>query len=120
MNKMQESHLKQAALIITLLGLSLLYIYSEEADLKLTPESINQLPSTSKITLQGKIIKLEHTPKGTFLTLEAQRQETTDILIFHPESIYVKQGNTVLVQGTIEEYNGKKSIIADKITLLTS
>ncbi len=117
---MQESHLKQAALIITLLGLSILYLYAEVVDLKITPQSINQLPPTSKITLQGTITSLEHTNKGTFLTIEAQRQETTEVIIFHPESIYLKQGNTIQVQGTVEEYNGKSEIIADKITLLSS
>jgi DNA/RNA endonuclease YhcR with UshA esterase domain len=116
---MQEKHIKRIAFILTLLGLSILYIYAQEADLKPSLESLNQLPS-SKITLQGKITTLEHTDKVTFITLEAQRQEITLVLIFNPESLYLKQGNVIQVQGTIEEYNGKKEIIADKITLLSS
>ncbi len=117
---MQETHLKQTALLITCIGLFILYLYAQEVTLKPTAESINQLPPASKITLEGTITSLQKTDKGTFITLEAQRQETIDIIIFHPESLYLKQGNMVQVQGNLEEYNGKSEIIAQKIILLSS
>ncbi len=117
---MQESHLKQTALLLSLLGLIILYFYAQETNLKPTAESLNQLPPASKITFLGTITNLEHTNKGTFLTLEAQRPETVDIIVFHPESLYLKLGQQIQVQGNVEEYNGKTEIIAQKIVLLSS
>ena len=117
---MQERNLKQTALFISLLGLAILYVYAQETDLKPTLESLNQLPKSSQVTLQGKIAQLQHTDKGTFLTLEAQRQETTQVIIFHPESLYLKEGNQIQAQGAVEQYNGKTEIIAEKIILLSS
>jgi len=113
---MEEKHILQASLIITLIGLIFLYFYAEELDTKVTPTIENVHPAT-QIKMIGKITKVTTTDKATFLQIEGQRIETTNVILFNKEEIFLPEGAYVEVYGTVEEFNNQKEIVASKIIL---
>lgn len=113
---MQEKHILQTSLIITLIGLMFLYFYAEEFDTKVTPSIENIQPAT-QIKMIGKITKVTNTDKATFLQIEGQRIETTNVILFNKENIFLPEGAYAEIYGTVEEFNGQKEIIASKIVL---
>ena len=40
-----------------------------------------------------------------------------DVVVFNDEEIYLKKGDYVEISGEVEEYKGKKEIIASEITI---
>lgn len=113
---MHEKHLLQTSLIITLLGLTFLYFYSDEFDTKVTP-SLETAPPSAQIKILGKITKITPTDKATFLQIQGQRIETANVIVFNTENILLPEGAYAEITGTAEEYHGQKEIIANIITL---
>lgn len=111
---MQEKTLVRLSLSITVIGLLLLYIFSEETTMP-TLDTIDQLPQGKPVQMEGVITKLVKKDTVYFATVDSIRQETTEIIIFPEEEIYLKEGNIVSVQGTTQEYKGENEIIASKI-----
>lgn len=113
---MEEKHILQASLIITLIGLTFLYFYAEEFDTKVTP-SVEQVQPSTQIKMIGKITKITTTDKATFLQIEGQRIETTNVILFNKENIFLPKGAYAEIYGTVENFNGQKEIVASKIVL---
>ena len=113
---MQEKTIFKTSIIVTLLGLSFLFFYAEEVDLKNVARIDSELPEES-VTMQGVVKRVQQSEKVIFLELEGERVETVDVLLFTSEEIYLKEGDFVEVSGTVEEYEGKKEIIANSVKL---
>ena len=65
--------------------------------------------------MEGVVTKLVKKDTVYFATLDSIRHETTEIIIFPEEEIFLKEGNIVVVQGTTQKYKGENEIIASKI-----
>ena len=50
-----------------------------------------------------------------FIELQGERVETIDVFLFADEDVYLQEGDYVEITGTVEEYQGKKEVIASKI-----
>ena len=55
--------------------------------------------------------------KVIFIELTGERTETVDVIVFPDSDIFVNEGDYIELSGTIEEYEGKKEIIANNIVL---
>ena len=116
---MKEKTLLKAALIITLVGLAVLYLISGSIEIEET--------NMEKITLQNKgdFVKIKGTVsnkvdagKITILDI-TQPHEITVILIKRDnKTIQINHGNEVEIIGKVDEYNGKMEIIADKVRVI--
>ncbi len=113
---MQEKTLVQLSLIITLLGLSFLFVYTQTFDLESTADVEASLPS-EKVLMKGTVKNLQVTDKAVFFELEGEKIVQTDIILFPDSSIYLHEGDRVELAGQVEEYKGEKEIIAEKIVL---
>ena len=111
---MQEKTLFRISLLVTVVGLLLLFVFSEETS---TPslDSIEQMPQSKPVRMEGVVTKLVKKDTVYFATLDSIRHETTEIIIFPEEEIFLKEGNIVVVQGTTQKYKGENEIIASKI-----
>ena len=111
---MQEKTLFRLALTVTVVGLFLLFVFSEETALP-APETIEGLPQNKQVMMEGLISKLVKKETAYFITLDGVRRETTEVILFPEEDIYLKEGQVVSIQGTVQAYKGKNEIIASQI-----
>ncbi len=113
---MQEKTLYLISVMVILLGLPFLFFYADEADLPSVARIDSELPE-EKVRVSGRITRLSDHDKVIFLELQGERIETMEIVLFKEEEIFLHEGDYVEVSGTVEEYRGKKEVIADKVVL---
>jgi DNA/RNA endonuclease YhcR with UshA esterase domain len=111
---MQEKTILKISILITLIGLMILFVLSESLELNVV-NKIDQVPAEEEVKMSGIIGKVTNSEKVTFLKLEAEKKEFVDVLLFQSEPLSLHQGDYVEITGTVEEYEGKKEIIANKI-----
>ena len=113
---MNESLLYKISLAAMILGLSFLYIYAEEVQLPVE-NNIEYISPSEKIRIEGVLTKLSQSEKVMFLQVQGERIEQLDVVFFPKEEIFLHQGDMVEIQGTVEEFQGKKEIIAEEIII---
>ncbi len=119
---MDEQTLLKISLVVTILGLLLLFFSAGQFEL--SPRTLEKanLPE-EKVQLQGTIKSLQSkdSPSGkdkvVFMVIEGERVETTPVVVFPPEELFLKEGDYVEIVGTMEEYKGKKEVVASSIVL---
>ncbi|MEK6950471.1 MAG: OB-fold nucleic acid binding domain-containing protein [Nanoarchaeota archaeon] len=111
---MNEKTLLKISLAATILGLAFLFFYAGQFDLRAL-EKVN-LPE-EKVQLQGRIKSLQMKDKVAFMVVEGERVETTPVVIFPPEELFLNVGDYVEIVGTVEEYQGKKEVVASSVVL---
>ncbi|MBI4147055.1 OB-fold nucleic acid binding domain-containing protein [Candidatus Woesearchaeota archaeon] len=113
---MQEKTLVKLSLIMTLLGLSFLFVYAQLFDLEPAADIDDSLPS-EKVLMKGTVKNLQVTEKAVFFELEGEKIVQTNIILFPDSSIYLREDDHVELTGQVEEYKGEKEVIAEKIVL---
>jgi len=69
------------------------------------------------VRIAGIITRLHQAEKAYFLQVEGQETTTMDIIFFPNEDIFIEEGDYVEVIGDVEEYQGKKEVIATRVTI---
>ena len=87
--------------------------FSEELPI----ETIDNLPKAEQTTITGEVQSVRTSDNVIFLKIQGNKIITTDVIVFNDEPIFIEKGNRVTVSGQVEEYKGKKEIIASSITL---
>jgi len=113
---MQEKTIKNIALIVTVLGLIGLFFLVENFDMH-KEFNLDDFKVDEEIRLQGEISKITATDKVMFIQMLNHKVEPMDIILFPEEDLPLKAGDYIETIGTTEEYNGKKEVIANKVTL---
>jgi len=113
---MQEKDIFKISLIITILGLVFLFVYAEEVDVKPTND-LESRQVDEKVTIAGTINRITIADKAVFLSVTGQRIETMSIIFFPEEEPFLKVGDYVEVSGVVEEYKGKKEVIAESVVV---
>ncbi len=111
---MNENTLFRVAIIMMLLGMAFLYFYAEEASIPLAGRLEELLPE-EKVRIQGRISRVSQQDQVVFLELHGERVEIIEVVLFPDEELYVQEGDYVEITGTMEEYRGKKEVLASKI-----
>ncbi|MBI1968821.1 OB-fold nucleic acid binding domain-containing protein [Candidatus Woesearchaeota archaeon] len=111
---MQEKTVLKIALVTLLLGFSFLLLYAGEVTIP-TAAHLDELPPQEEVKIAGVIQRLSREENVLFLTVDGQRTETLQIIAFPDEEPYLKEGDFVEVIGLVEDYNGKKEVVAGSI-----
>lgn len=111
---MQEKTLIKVSVLMVIVGLFFLFLYAEKVPLK-PVQQLDSYKPEEKVLMTGTINRVSSKDKVTFLELEGERIETNDVIVFPDEELFLQQGDYVEISGTVEEYNGKKEVIASKI-----
>lgn len=99
-----------------ILGFVFLMIYSNEIDLN-NVENLDSIPISEEIKIAGIINKITIKDKATFITITGKKTETIDIILFSNKETILKAGDEVEISGIVEEYKGRKEIIASEVFL---
>ncbi|MBW3022655.1 hypothetical protein KY308_00945 [Candidatus Woesearchaeota archaeon] len=108
---MEEKKLLKLALICSLLGTALLYFISTTIEQEQKPFSFIEDEEYSVIS--GEISKINTYGNVSFITL--YQKMPVDVIIIGENYLDLKQGNTIEVRGTKQDYEGKKEFVADEI-----
>ena len=112
---MDEKKLYFISIVVTILGLAFLYFYAEEVDLEV--KELDAIKPNEFIKLQGVLTRVEAKDRVIFLQLQGEKVITTDVILFTSEELFLKPGDYVEVEGMVEEYQGKKEVIANKVKI---
>tara|TARA_Y100000310_G_scaffold217728_1_gene218804 strand:+ start:121 stop:465 length:345 start_codon:yes stop_codon:yes gene_type:complete len=111
---MEEKNILKISLLLVLLGLIFLYLYSVDLNLN-NVKNFDNLQIEEKVKAEGVVEKVSVSDKVIFLKLSALREQQMDVIVFNDEEIFIQEGDLVEISGEVEEYNGKKEIIASKV-----
>ena len=116
---MKEKTLLKIALICSLLGLLILYLISNNIEIK--EKNIEKITIDNKdefVKLNGIVNNVIDTEKVTLIKI-LQPQEITVVLFKNEnKTMPIQQGNEVEVIGKVDEYEGKMEIIADRLRVV--
>jgi len=111
---MNEKTIFKISIISTIIGLLFLLLYAGEIDLKAV-SNIEDIPEEELIKIKGIVTSLRTSDKTIFLEVEGETVQKNQVIAFTDQDIYLKEGDYVEISGMVEEYNGKKEIIANEI-----
>jgi DNA/RNA endonuclease YhcR with UshA esterase domain len=112
----QEKLLKRISIIIIIIGILSLFLISQEISTDVT-KKIDEIQVEQNVKIQGIVEKYTPKEKVTFLEIDAITYSPQKVVLFNDENIYIKKGDFVELIGYVEEYQGQKEIIANKITI---
>ena len=112
---MKEKTLLRVALISAIIGVSVLFIISDNIEIdEKTIDKINKDNIGEKVKIKGIVTKVSDTNKTLFL--EISQPESMTLIVFKDDKeINISSGDYIEVIGKIDEYKGEMEVIVDKI-----
>lgn len=111
---MEEKNIYKISLAVMLAGIIVLLIFAGQIQLGGIAQ-IDELKNAEPVKFSGTISKLSAQDKVIFIELSGQKEVKTDVIVFEDQDVFLQEGDVVEVTGYVEEYNGEKEIIANKI-----
>ena len=111
---MQEKTLLKISLFVSLGGLLLLYYLSSGVNLDAIT-GIEEVEENKEVLVRGKLGKVKELDKVAFLEIWREKIMKTPVVLFKDSNISLKPGDYVEITGTVEDYQGKKEIIGNKV-----
>jgi RecJ-like exonuclease len=112
---LQESFLLKIALVVSVLGIVFLYLISTQIELNdTTIEKITSGSAEDKVSVTGLVTSVKQSGQTTFITLS--QTNNVDVVVFS-KNLSLAAGDVVKIIGKVQDYNGKKEIIADKVEM---
>lgn len=112
--EMEEKNLLKTAVAASLAGLLALFLLSSWTELD-PITSLEGIAEEEEVKLSGIVGKVSDREKVLFLEVHNEKVEKTEVVVFKDREILLAEGDYVEVTGTIEDYLGRKEIIANKI-----
>jgi DNA/RNA endonuclease YhcR with UshA esterase domain len=116
---MKEKTLLKIALIISLLGISLLFLISDNIEIKeKNIDKINKAEIGEKVKIKGMISNI--VDSGNVMIIEIIQPSKINVIIFkeNDEKIKINISDYVEVIGSIGEYKGEKEVIVDRLRVI--
>ncbi len=109
----------KTSLIISLLGILILLIYSENITLPTKNiQNITNKDVYKKIKIIGKLTRLTDLPGLMILNIKDNTEQMT-VVVFKEEKLNINKNDFLEIQGKVAEYRGELEIIAEKIIKLS-
>ena len=116
---MKEKTLLKVALICSLLGLLVIYLISNNIEIK--EKNIEKITLDNKdefVKLRGIVSRVTDTEKVTIMEITQPQQITVVLFKNENKTMPVYEGNEVEIFGKVDEYEGKLEIIADRLRVV--
>ena len=118
MIKMHEGLLLKIAIICSLIGVVGLYFVS--GHIKIDEVSIDKLDYKEigkSVKISGTIERVSDIGKVMFLEVGQEKVETVTVVLFKDSFIDLSKGDFVEISGEIEDYKGKREVIANSVVV---
>ncbi len=117
MKYMNESTLLKIAMIISSVGLVLLYLVSDEIEVsESSVEKINTGEVGEVVKVSGLIESVSVSDKVTFLSVK--KTDDVKVIVFDKLD-YLEEGMFIEVVGEIEEYEGEREVIGNAVRIIS-
>lgn len=114
---MKENTILKIALVCSLLGLVILYFASAKIGLKEYKPNFLDKNVGDDVNLNGIVSKISD--RGDVIFIEVSQQAPVTVVLFtDDDNIRLKNGDNIEVIGEVQQYNGKKEIIAEMIRVI--
>ena len=116
---MDDKTLLRIALLGSVIGVVILLLLSEQISVQ--KELISRLdgvPEGKEVEVVGKILRFSDKGKVAFVEIAEQKIESVNVVLFKDRNITLREGDIVRVTGSVEEYEGKKEILGNRVVLL--
>ena len=116
---MKEKTLLKTALIVSLAGLLVLYIISDNIEIK--QASIEKITLDNKdemVKVKGIVSRLTDTEKVTIMEITQPTEITVVLFKDNNQSMPIREGNEVEIIGKVDEYNNKLEIVAQRARVI--
>ncbi len=111
---MEEKTIYKVSLVLIVVGLIILLFYVDQLDFKAVAD-LDEVEHSELIKLTGEVTKVTTQDKAIFLEVEGCKMEKNTVIVFDSEQQFLQKGDSVEITGIVEEYNGKKELIASKV-----
>lgn len=112
---MKESTLLKIALLVSLVGIIILFSISE--NITIDEKTINQLDRTDEeVLLRGIVTRVTELETVSFIEITQENKIT--VVLFKDYPIDLKEGEVVEVIGKTEEYKGEFEIIGKEVRVI--
>jgi aspartyl/asparaginyl-tRNA synthetase len=116
---MREKTLFKIALVCSFLGLIGLYFVSENILIdRISISDVEKEELGKKINIIGKIERVTNSDKVVFLEISEIKTEKISVILFKDRDVELNEGSYIEIEGEIDDYNGKREIIANSIKLI--
>jgi len=112
---MKESTLLKCALIFSLIGLIALHFIAQSIEIKGYRPMLDK-DIGEDVRLTGIVRKISSTDSVNFISLAQESQMT--VVFFSGKDSGLKEKDKIEVFGKVQSYNGKKEIIAERISVV--
>lgn len=116
---MREKTLLKTALIVSLVGLLVLYIISDSITIK--QASIEKITLDNKdemVKVKGIVSRVADTGKVTIMEIMQPTEITVVLFKDNNQSMPIREGNEVEIIGKVDEYNSKLEIVAQRARII--
>lgn len=113
---MNEKMIWKVSFIAVIIGLMMIYGYAGKVELKPNLD-LETMPVDKEIKIRGEITSLRIHDQAIFLEIAGEKVETVDVVLFNDHNIFLEEGDYIEINGKVEEYNGRKEIIAEKVVV---
>lgn len=111
---MKETTLLKTALCCAIVGLVVLYYFSEQIVVEeRVIEKITSMDIDRDVKIKGVVERVSDMDK--IAILEISQPKTIRVVMFKNGDVDVNEGDYVYVTGSVDEFEGKMEIIADEI-----
>ncbi len=111
---MKETTLLKIALCCAIVGLVVLFYFSEQIVVEeKVIEKITAMDIEKDVKIRGVVEKVNDLEKIAILSVSQPKAIT--VVLFKDGDVNVDEGDFVYIEGTVEEFEGKLEIIADEI-----
>ena len=116
---MKEKTLLKIALIVSLIGLLILYIISDNITIEeKTLEKITLENKDEMVKVRGIVSRLTDTEKVTIMEITQPTEVTVVLFKGNNQTTPIKEGNEIEIIGKVDEYEGKMEIIAQRARII--
>lgn len=113
---MNDKTLLRLALLAAIVGVVLLLAISQRFSVtEQTIAQLDQLPEGQEVDVTGLVLRATDKENVLFLELAEEKVEKVTVVVFKDRDIEVKEGDYVRVIGSLEDYEGKKEIVGNRV-----
>ncbi len=111
---MEEKTIYKVSLVLIIVGLIILLFYVGRLDFNAVA-TLDDVKNQELVQLTGEVTKVTTKDRAIFLEVEGCKMEKNTVIVFDSEQQFLQKGDSVEITGLVEEYNGKKELIASKV-----
>lgn len=115
---MKEKSLFKISLIGAVIGIVILFLVASEIELsEIQISRIDSVPEEEEVLVRGLVTRVTDRDKVAFLEVAQEEVKEITVVLFKDREIELEQGDYVEIQGSVEDYQGEKEIIGNRVEI---